>query len=52
MMGSFVDACLAGRLEPRDASFADGLAAQRLIAAAEAAAAPAAGTLAGRSAAE
>lgn len=50
MMGGFVEACLAGRLDPRDASFADGLAAQKLIAAAETAAAPAALDLAGPSA--
>ena len=38
MMGSFVDACRRGSLAEADASFADGLAAQRAIAAAEAAA--------------
>ncbi|MFL6291460.1 MAG: Gfo/Idh/MocA family protein [Thermoanaerobaculia bacterium] len=35
MMRSFVDACLRGRLGEEDASFHDGLAAQRAIAAAE-----------------
>jgi predicted dehydrogenase len=35
MMRSFVDACLRGRLGEEDASFHDGLAAQRVIAAAE-----------------
>jgi predicted dehydrogenase len=34
MMRSFVDACLRGRLAEEDASFEDGLAAQRAIAAA------------------
>jgi predicted dehydrogenase len=34
MMRSFVDACLRGRLNEEDASFEDGLAAQRAIAAA------------------
>jgi predicted dehydrogenase len=38
MMRSFVDACLRGRLGEVDASFHDGLAAQRAIAAAEASA--------------
>lgn len=38
MMRSFVDACLRGRLREEDASFHDGLAAQRAIAAAEASA--------------
>lgn len=35
MMASFVSACRRGELEGRDASFADGLAAQRLLDAAE-----------------
>jgi len=35
MMRSFVDACRRGALAPGDASFEDGLAAQRLIAATE-----------------
>jgi predicted dehydrogenase len=35
MMRSFVDACLRGRLEEEDASFQDGLAVQRALAAAE-----------------
>lgn len=35
MMRSFVDACLRGRLDEEDASFQDGLAAQRALAAAE-----------------
>ena len=38
MMASFVDACLAGRLRDDDASFDDGLAAQRALAAADASA--------------
>jgi hypothetical protein len=35
MMRSFVNACLRGHLGEEDASFHDGLAAQRAIAAAE-----------------
>ncbi len=35
LLASFVDACLRGRLAPGDASFADGLAAQRALAAVE-----------------
>ena len=35
MMRSFVDACLAGQLSDRDASFADGLAVQRALTAVE-----------------
>jgi predicted dehydrogenase len=40
MMRSFVDACLQGRLGEEDASFHDGVAAQRAIAAAEASVPP------------
>ena len=35
MMAAFVDACLAGAAAPEDASFADGLAVQRALAAVE-----------------
>jgi predicted dehydrogenase len=38
MMASFVDACLAGRPGPEDATFADGLAVERALAAVEASA--------------
>jgi predicted dehydrogenase len=38
MMHAFVDGCLGGQLYPGAASFEDGLAAQRMIAAAEEAA--------------